>query len=69
LIFISLAVEVPSHSASNGFLSAAVPLIDLWDVGPIALGKFEERRVRVVAFAFAVAVFMLAILRTAVLPH
>jgi hypothetical protein len=89
---------VPSHSASNGFLIAAVSLINLWDVGPIVLGnfrekprachetafsrdpaqptalasasgKFEQRRVRVVAFIFAVAVFVFAVLRTAVLPR
>jgi hypothetical protein len=33
-----------------------------------AAGKFEQRRVRVVAFAFAVAVFLFAVLRTATLP-
>jgi hypothetical protein len=33
-----------------------------------ASGKFEQRRVRVVAFAFAVAVFMFAVLRTLMLP-
>jgi len=33
-----------------------------------AAGKFEQRRVRVVAFAFAVAVFLFAVLRTAMLP-
>jgi hypothetical protein len=33
-----------------------------------ASGKFEQRRVRVVAFAFAVAVFLFAVLRTAMLP-
>jgi uncharacterized membrane-anchored protein len=34
-----------------------------------ASGKFEQRRVRVVAFAFAVAVFMFAVLRTLMLPR
>jgi hypothetical protein len=34
-----------------------------------ASGKFEQRRVRVVAFIFAVAVFMFALLRTAMLPR
>jgi hypothetical protein len=34
-----------------------------------ASGKFEQRRVRVVAFAFAVAVFMFALIRTAALPR
>jgi hypothetical protein len=34
-----------------------------------ASGKFEQRRVRVVAFIFAVAVFVFAVLRTAVLPR
>jgi hypothetical protein len=33
-----------------------------------ASGKFEQRRVRVVAFAFAVAVFLFAVVRTATLP-
>src|SRR5215813_1781846 len=33
-----------------------------------AAGKFEQRRVRVVAFAFAVAVFLFAVARTAMLP-
>jgi hypothetical protein len=33
-----------------------------------ASGKFEQRRVRVVAFVFAVAVFAFAVVRTAVLP-
>jgi len=31
--------------------------------------KFEQRRVRVVAFIFAVAVFVFAVLRTAMLPR
>jgi hypothetical protein len=34
-----------------------------------ASGKFEQRRVRVVAFAFAVAVFLFALVRTAMLPQ
>jgi len=34
-----------------------------------ASGKFEQRRVRIVAFAFAVAVFMLAVVRTLMLPR
>jgi hypothetical protein len=34
-----------------------------------ASGKFEQRRVRVVAFAFAVAVFMFAVIRTLMLPR
>ncbi|HEX5491292.1 MAG TPA: hypothetical protein VFX07_08530 [Candidatus Udaeobacter sp.] len=33
-----------------------------------ASAKFEQRRVRIVAFIFAVAVFVFAVLRTAVLP-
>ena len=33
-----------------------------------ASGKFEQRKVRVVAFAFAVAVFAFAVMRTAMLP-
>jgi hypothetical protein len=33
-----------------------------------ASGKFEQRRVRVVAFAFALAVFTFAVVRTAMLP-
>jgi hypothetical protein len=33
-----------------------------------ASGKFEQRRVRIVAFAFAVAVFLFAVVRTAMLP-
>jgi hypothetical protein len=33
-----------------------------------AAGKFEQRRVRVVAFAFAVAVFLFAVMRTVTLP-
>ena len=33
-----------------------------------AAGKFEQRRVRVVAFAFAVAVFLFAVVRTTMLP-
>src|SRR6478752_10653141 len=33
-----------------------------------ASGKFEQRRVRVVAFAFAVAVFLFAVVRIAMLP-
>jgi hypothetical protein len=33
-----------------------------------ASGKFEQRRVRVVAFAFALAVFVFALVRTAMLP-
>jgi hypothetical protein len=31
-------------------------------------GKFEQQRVRSVAFAFAVAVFLFALVRTAMLP-
>ena len=34
-----------------------------------ASGKFEQRRVRVVAFAFAAAVFAFAVARTVMLPH
>ena len=34
-----------------------------------ASGKFEQRRVRVVAFAFAAAVFLFAVLRTAMLSR
>jgi len=34
-----------------------------------ASAKFEQRRVRVVAFIFAVAVFVFALLRTAMLPR
>src|SRR4029453_3730211 len=34
-----------------------------------ASGKFEQRRVRVVAFAFAVAVFLFPVFRTAMLPR
>ena len=34
-----------------------------------ASGRFEQRRVRVVAFAFAVAVFLFAVVRTAMLPR
>jgi hypothetical protein len=33
-----------------------------------ASGRFEQRRVRVVAFAFAVAVFAFAVIRTVMLP-
>ena len=33
-----------------------------------AAGKFEQRRVRIVAFGFAAAVFIFAIVRTAMLP-
>jgi hypothetical protein len=33
-----------------------------------ASGKFEQRRVRTVAFMFAVAVFIFAVVRTAMLP-
>lgn len=33
-----------------------------------ASGRFEQRRVRIVAFAFALAVFVFAVARTAVLP-
>jgi uncharacterized membrane-anchored protein len=33
-----------------------------------ASGKFEQRRVRVVAFAFAMAVFAFTVVRTAMLP-
>src|SRR5262245_13919029 len=33
-----------------------------------ASGKFEQRRVRLVAFGFAAAVFVFALIRTAVLP-
>ena len=33
-----------------------------------ASGKFEQRRVRLVAFSFAVAVFVFALVRTAMLP-
>jgi hypothetical protein len=34
-----------------------------------ASGKFEQRRVRIVAFAFAVAVFLFALVRTLMLPR
>lgn len=34
-----------------------------------ASGKFEQRRVRVVAFAFAVAVFAFVVMRAAMLPQ
>ena len=34
-----------------------------------ASGKFEQRRVRVVAFAFAAAVFVFTVVRTAMLPR
>ena len=33
-----------------------------------ASGKFEQRRVRIIAFAFAAAVFAFAVIRTAMLP-
>ena len=33
-----------------------------------ASGKFEQRRVRLVAFSFAAAVFIFAVIRTAMLP-
>ena len=33
-----------------------------------AAGRFEQRRVRIVAFGFAVAVFLFALVRTAMLP-
>ena len=33
-----------------------------------AASRFEQRRVRVVAFAFAVSVFLFALVRTAMLP-
>jgi hypothetical protein len=33
-----------------------------------ASGKFEQRRVRIVAFSFAIAVFLFAVVRTAMLP-
>jgi hypothetical protein len=33
-----------------------------------AASKFEQRRVRVVAFIFAIAVFLFAVVRTAMLP-
>jgi hypothetical protein len=33
-----------------------------------AAGKFEQRRVRIVAFAFAIAVFLFSVVRTATLP-
>jgi hypothetical protein len=33
-----------------------------------ASGKFEQRRVRMVSFAFATAVFLFAVVRTAILP-
>ena len=34
-----------------------------------ASGKFEQRRVRIIAFAFAVAIFAFAVVRTLMLPH
>jgi len=34
-----------------------------------ASAKFEQRRVRVVAFGFAIAVFLFAIVRTLMLPR
>ena len=34
-----------------------------------AVNKFEQRRVRVIAFAFAVAVFVFSVVRTALLPR
>src|SRR4029077_6710677 len=34
-----------------------------------ASGKFEQRRARVVAFAFAVAVFLFSVVQTAMLPR
>jgi hypothetical protein len=34
-----------------------------------ASGKFEQRRVRILAFAFAVLAFVFAVIRTAMLPH
>jgi hypothetical protein len=34
-----------------------------------ASGKFEQRRVRILAFVFAVAVFAFAVMRTAMLPQ
>jgi hypothetical protein len=33
-----------------------------------ASGKFEQRRVRIVAFSFAFALFIFAVVRTAMLP-
>ena len=33
-----------------------------------ASGKFEQRRIRLVAFVFAAAVFIFAVVRTAMLP-
>ena len=34
-----------------------------------ASGKFEQRRVRVIAFVFALAIFAFAVVRTLMLPH
>jgi hypothetical protein len=34
-----------------------------------AAGKFEQRRVRILAFGFAVAMFAFAVIRTVMLPH
>jgi F0F1-type ATP synthase membrane subunit c/vacuolar-type H+-ATPase subunit K len=39
-----------------------------WSVARNPSEKFKQRRVRIVAFAFAVAVFLFAVVRTAMLP-
>ena len=57
------AGNVSGHYLANTVLFATVLFF------ASASGKFEQRRVRVVAFAFAVAVFGFAVMRTLMLPR
>jgi hypothetical protein len=57
-----LAGSVSGQYLANTVLFAAVLFF------ANASSKFEQRRVRVVAFSFAIAVFLFAVVRTAMLP-
>jgi hypothetical protein len=56
------AGNISGHYLANTVLFATVLFF------ASASGKFEQRRVRVVAFAFAVGVFVFAVVRTLMLP-
>jgi hypothetical protein len=58
----SVAGSISGQYLANTVLFAAVPFF------ANAASRFEQRRVRVVAFAFAVSVFLFALVRTAMLP-
>ncbi len=57
-----------AHQAGNDKYLANTVLFATVLFFASASSRFEQRRVRVVAFAFAVTVFLFAVVRTAMLP-